>query len=134
MSWRRSVVPASVLLGAAGCGRYEEILRVPSPDGVVEAVVVEVEAGGGNPFAYQVHVVARGARWQKGRERLIYTDPVRFRVAWADARHLELCYDDAHIYPSSNRPEPKASQSPQDLVELKLVKPSANCSTPAPRS
>ena len=62
MSWRRAVVLASVLLGAAGCGRYEEILRVPSPDGVVEAVVVEVEAGGGNPFAYQVHVVARGAR------------------------------------------------------------------------
>lgn len=134
MSWRRSVVLASVLLGAAGCGRYEEILRVPSPDGLVEAVVVEVEAGGGNPFVYQVHVVARGARWQKGRERLIYTDPVRFRVAWADARHLELCYDDAHIYPSSNRPEPKAGQSPQDLVELKLVKPAANCSTPSPRS
>ncbi|HVG80509.1 MAG TPA: hypothetical protein VNF03_20345 [Patescibacteria group bacterium] len=134
MSWRRALVLASVLLGAAGCGRYEEILRVPSPDGVVEAVVVEVEAGGGNPFAYQVHVVARGARWHKGRERLIYTDPVRFRVAWADARHLELCYDDAHIYPSSNRPEPKASQSPQDLVELKLVKPASACSTPAPRS
>ena len=129
MSWRRSVVLASVLLGAAGCGRYEEILRLPSPDGLVEAVVVEVEAGGGNPFVYQVHVVARGARWQKGRERLIYTDPVRFRVAWADARHLELCYDDAHIYPSANRPEAKPGQSPQDLVEVKLVKPSATCST-----
>jgi hypothetical protein len=129
MIWRRSVVLASVLLAAAGCGRYEEILRLPSPDGLVEAVVVEVEAGGGNPFVYQVHVVARGARWQKGRERLIYTDPVRFRVAWADARHLELCYDDAHIYPSANRPEPKPGQSPQDLVEIKLVKPSASCST-----
>jgi hypothetical protein len=134
MRWRPSVVLASVLLAAAGCGRHEEILRLPSPDGLVEAVVVEVEAGGGNPFVYQVHVVGRGARWQKGRERLIYSDPVRFRVAWADARRLELCYDDAHIYPSSNRPAPKPGQPPQDLVEVKLVKPAANCSTPGPRS
>ena len=50
---------ACVLLGASGCGRYEEIARMPSPDGLIEAVVVEVETGAGNPYVYQVHLVAR---------------------------------------------------------------------------
>ena len=123
---------AGLLLAASACGRYEEIARLPSPDGVVEAVVVEVEAGGGNPYAYQLHLVPRGAKWQKGRERLVYSDPVRFRVVWTEARRLELCYDDAHIYPRATRPEPRPGQPPEDLVDIKLVKPAAACSTPGP--
>jgi hypothetical protein len=134
MSRRWSLVLAGMVLGVCGCGRYEEIARLPSPDGQVEAVVVEVEAGGGNPYVYQLHLVARGSAWQKGRERLIYTDPVRFRLSWADPRHLELCFDDAHIYPGPNRPDPKPGQPPQDLVEVRLVKPATDCSSPAPRS
>ena len=108
MTWRWSLVLAGVLLGAAGCGRYEEIARMPSPDGLIEAVVVEVETGAGNPYVYQVHLVTRGGAWQKGRERLVYSDPVRFRVTWADPRHLELCFDDAQIQPSPQRPDAEA--------------------------
>jgi hypothetical protein len=141
MTWCPALVLVALLLGVSGCGRYQEIARFPSPDGQVDAVVVEVEAGAGNPFLYQVHVVAHGAAWRKGGERLSYADPVRFRVAWADARHLELCHDDARIYPGPDRPRPgpdrptpAPGQGPQDFVEVKLVKPAAGCATPAPRS
>jgi hypothetical protein len=133
MSWRRSVLLVAALLGATGCGHYAEIARVPSPDGLVEAVVVEVEAGGGNPFVYQLHLVARGAAWRKGHERLSYTDPIRFRVAWLDARHLELCYDAARILSGEPR-SARASQSPPDLVEIRLVTPVAACTSPSPPS
>ena len=47
MSWRRCLLLTGVLLGCAACGHYEEIARLPSPDGRVDAVVVEVEAGSG---------------------------------------------------------------------------------------
>ena len=134
MSWRQCVLLTGVLLGCAACGHYEEIARLPSPDGRVDAVVVEVEAGSGNPFVYQVHLVGRGEGWRKGRERIIYMNPVRFRVAWADARHLLLCYDDAQFLPGAQRPEPSTGQSPQDLVEVQLVKPTTDCPAPAPRS
>ena len=134
MSWRRCLLLTGVLLGASACGHYEEIARLPSPDGRVDAVVVEVEAGSGNPFVYQLHLVGRGEGWRKGRERIVYMNPVRFRVAWADARHLLLCYDDAQFLPGAQRPEPSAGQSPEDLVEVKLVKPASDCPAPAPRS
>ena len=134
MTWRSIAAIAGLMAGAAGCGRYEEIARFPSPDDRVDAVVVEVETGAGNPFVYRLFVVARGAAWRKGSERLTYSDPVRFRVAWADARHLELCYDDARFYPAPERPSPSSSQAPEDQVEVKLVKPATNCTTPAPRS
>ena len=134
MSWRRCVLLTGVLLGISACGHYEEIARLPSPDGRVDAVVVEVEAGSGNPFVYQLHLVGRGEGWRKGRERIVYMNPVRFRVAWADARHLLLCYDDAQFLPGAQRPEPRAGQSPQDLVEVQLVKPATDCPAAAPRS
>jgi hypothetical protein len=134
MTWRWPLVLACVLLGASGCGRYEEIARMPSPDGLIEAVVVEVETGAGNPYVYQVHLVARGGAWQKGRERLVYSDPVRFRVTWVDPRHLELCFDDARILPGPQRPDPKPGQPPEDLVDIRLVKPAADCPSLAPRS
>jgi len=131
MTWWRLVGLAALVLGAAGCGQYQEILRLPSPDGRVDAVVVEVEAGSGNPYVYQVHLVARGARWQKGHERLVYVNPVRFRVAWRDARHLELCYDDARFLSGGDRAAPRAGRSPEDLVEIERVTPPGACRTPA---
>ena len=133
MRWRPAVALAILLVGVFGCGRYEEIARFPSPDDRVDAVVVEVEAGAGNPFVYRLYLVPRGGAWRKGSERLSYSDPVRFRVAWADPRHLELCYDDARFYPAPERPAP-TGQAPEDQVEVKQVKPAANCTAPPPRS
>jgi len=134
MRWRPAVALALLLASVCGCGRYEEIARFPSPDDRIDAVVVEVDAGAGNPFVYRLYVVSRGAAWRKGGERVSYSDPVRFRVAWADARHLELCYDDAHFYPAPERPTPASGQAPEDQVEVKLVKPATNCTAPPPRS
>ena len=134
MNRRPGVALALLLASVWGCGRYEEIARLSSPDGRVDAVVVEVDAGAGNPFVYWLYVVPRGGAWRTGGERLSYSDPVRFRVAWADARHLELCYDDARFYPAPERSSPASGQAPEDLVEVKLVKPAANCTAPAPRS
>jgi len=134
MTWRSVVALAGLVVSAAGCGRYEEIARFPSPDDRLDAVVVEVETGAGNPFVYRLYLVPHGAVWRKGSERLTYSDPVRFRVAWADARHLELCYDDARFYPAPERSTPTSGQAPEDQVEVKLVRPAANCTAPPPRS
>ena len=132
LTWWRLLALAGVVLGGAGCGGYQEILRLPSPDGRVDAVVVEVEAGAGNPFVYRVYLVARGGTWQQGHERLAYVNPLRFRVAWRDARHLELCYDDARFLSDTERAASGASQSPEDLVEIERVTPTSKCRAPVP--
>jgi hypothetical protein len=134
MTWRWAVALALLMASVSGCGRYEEIARFPSPDDRVDAVVVEVDAGAGNPFVYRLYVVPRGGAWRKGGERASYSDPVRFRVAWTDARHLELCYDDARFYPTPERSAPASGAAPEDQVDVKLVKPAARCTTPPPRS
>jgi hypothetical protein len=130
MTWRPGTALAVLLLAAAGCGHYQEIGRFPSPDGRFEAVVVEVETGAGNPFLYHLYVVAHGAAWRKGSERVRYSDPVRFRVAWAAARRLELCHDDARIHSGPEPPVSTPDQASPDGVEIALVRPASSCSKP----
>ncbi|MGB2715425.1 MAG: hypothetical protein WBC51_14685 [Vicinamibacterales bacterium] len=65
-----SFLPIALAL-LAGCDLVsrDEVARVASPDGRVEAVLVETNGGATTSFGYEVHVV------EKGR-------PVGDRVAW----------------------------------------------------
>ena len=65
-----SFLPIALTL-LAGCGLVsrDEVVRVASPDGRVEAVLVETNGGATTSFGYEVHVV------EKGR-------PAGDRVAW----------------------------------------------------
>jgi hypothetical protein len=49
------------LLLAGGCVSRQEVTRVPSPSGELDAVVIETRAGAGTLPGYEVHLVKRGA-------------------------------------------------------------------------
>jgi hypothetical protein len=60
---------ALALLAGCGLGFRDEVARVASPDGRVEAVLVETNGGATTSFGYEVHVVEKG-------------QPACDRVAW----------------------------------------------------
>jgi len=71
---------ATVLLSGCGLISRDEVTRVSSPDGRVDAVLVETNGGATTSFGYEIHVV------EKGR-------PPHDRVAWLyDAVRNEQAY------------------------------------------
>ena len=66
-SRKLSLLPI-VLALLAGCGlaSRDEVARVGSPDGRVEAVLIETNGGATTSFVYEVHVVPKG--WPASNE------------------------------------------------------------------
>lgn len=54
------VAVALVLLTGCGLVSRDEVARVPSPDGRVDAVLMETNGGATTSFGYEVHVVEKG--------------------------------------------------------------------------
>jgi hypothetical protein len=95
-------VLALVVLGAcAPDAERIEVLRVPAPDGVVDAVVVQSSAGAGSPFGYALALTPAGCPADGdpvlrvvGATRsasaagvaVSWVGPRAVRVAWLDAR------------------------------------------------
>ena len=55
---RRSLVALAL---ATACVSRQETMRVPSPSGELDAVVIETRAGPGTLPGYEVHLVKKGA-------------------------------------------------------------------------
>ena|ERR1700757_4349154 len=74
----------ALLLGFAllmcGCVSRDEVLRVGSPDGQVDAVVFETNCGAPCSFGYDVELVPRGARG--GDQIAALEGAVRNEQAW----------------------------------------------------
>jgi hypothetical protein len=89
-------------LALAGCSPVkEEVERVPSPDGALDAVVIRVNAGATVSFYYDVYVVPAGSK-AGGREvadfyGLYSTDgwAEGVRPVWVDDGALQLRFDKA---------------------------------------
>jgi hypothetical protein len=83
----------------AGCGfDSEEVLRVTSPSGSVDAVVIEGSAGATTPFVYEVCLVAHGGVCRKGAAAASLIRAERsdraygVNIRWADSQHLLVEY------------------------------------------
>jgi hypothetical protein len=52
---------SAMLLGCGGIPRGEEVARVPSPNGRMEAIVTEYNGGATTAFSYNVYVTSAGS-------------------------------------------------------------------------
>lgn len=105
--WRRrrvissSAVIVLALLGV-GCGpdtSRDEVSRMPSPDGTLDAVLTETNGGATTSFGYDVTISARG---QKDGELVAHlygatrnADAYGVNLKWADAHTLRIEYFEA---------------------------------------
>ena len=80
-------------------GGREEIARVTSPDGMVDAVMVEENCGALCSYTYSVSVVPKGEKGSDGAARsvLVAEDMAAERVYWKQPHLLEITYAHALI-------------------------------------
>jgi hypothetical protein len=109
-----------------------EAMRVTSPDGKLDAILVEDNSGGalGGVFWY-VYVVPKGnAVPRDAMKRLFFADELtRGAISWAKPYLIEIHYDKASIMQFRNLST--TSENGIEYVELRLV-PSAEYSLVTP--
>jgi hypothetical protein len=79
--------------------RREEIQRLTSPDGSVDAVEENINCGAPCGLAYAVSVVRKGAPAAKGSAQEIFLadDVVNLRLRWREPHLLDIGYDRALV-------------------------------------
>ena len=76
----RAVLIFGFALLMCGCSSRDEVLRVPSPDGRVDALIFETNCGTPCSFAYQVQLVAKGSH--RGERVALLEGAIRNESAW----------------------------------------------------
>ena len=105
----------------AGDSEFTELERIPSPDNMVEAVLVSSDAGATTSIGYHLFVVPTGQNIESGYENLIADHVSEFKIFWCKNRLLEIHYKNARIFKFSNFWQTKNLENWSYVVELKLV-------------
>lgn len=113
---------AIVLLIMVGCLPWasEEVERVTSPDSIVDAVVIQSDAGATTPFVHEVYIVPKGGK-PSGTALLTGDHLIGFELKWLAPRFLEIRYKQGRIYKFTNFWRSKEIQNFSYIVELRLV-------------
>jgi len=88
----------------------EEVQRITSPDGTVDAVAENIDCGAPCGLAFAVSVVRKGARASKESARQIFLadDVVNLQLHWREPHLLDVAYDRALILEFRNVAYPLA--------------------------
>lgn len=94
-----------LVLGAAlafslvvrSCVQEREVARVPSPDGVLDAVLVESNGGATVSILHLVHVVESGNEPREESAASLYRTDRRIDLRWHDTGHLIVTHRAADI-------------------------------------
>jgi hypothetical protein len=98
----RSIILLSAFL-LSGCASHDEVARVTSPDGTVDAVLVESNGGATTSFWYDVYLVPHGQHWIRAQS-----------VAWLyGAARSEQAYGVNLIWRGEETLEAQFSQAAQ---------------------
>lgn len=99
----------------------EEIARVPSPDGIVEAVLIRTNAGATTAFGYELYIVPPGGKGQRGREQLRADHLTDIGIQWRQSKLLEVHYKEGRIFHFSNFWSSKEVGEFNYVVEIRLL-------------
>jgi len=115
-------------INIAGDWHFEETERIKSPDGVVDAVLVEGNGGATTSFNYAVFIVPSGTKfeekseWFERQRSLFSADHQKdLQLAWSKPKVLEIRYEKARIFKFSNFWHTQEVQNFEYVVELKLM-------------
>jgi hypothetical protein len=112
----RWMAMASALFLTA-CVSHDEVARVTSPDGGVDAVLVETNGGATTSFGYEIHVVPRGNSPRSSSEAAFLYGAIRNEQAygvnlrWTSPTSLAIEYLSAH-----SATLPSASVAPREIA------------------
>jgi hypothetical protein len=93
----------------AGDWHYKEIQRVKSPKGLLEAILVEGNAGAASTLSYSVYLVQAGTlfnekskQFSKDAALFLADHQEELKVEWKNDGFLNISYRKARIYQFSN--------------------------------
>jgi len=114
-----------LMLVACGCSpcAYDEIDRIKSPDGMVDAVHVRGNCGATTPFSENIFIVQNGAKTPvpKDRYQFFIADYVEgLKLKWRGSKVLEIYYTEARIFHFTNFWHSKDVQNFTYVVEIRL--------------
>ncbi len=112
------------MLGACDVD-IEEVYRVTSPDGIVDAVMIRKNAGATVPFVYEVHVVPKGEKTKEDLEKFVADHVTDLEIGWQKPQLLRISYGQARIFTFSNFWQSAEVQDFKYVVELRL-EPASN--------
>jgi hypothetical protein len=118
----------------AGTWEYKEISRIKSPDSLVEAVIVEGDAGATTSTVTYIYLVPAGKAVDTAttEKSLFAADHLKnFKVEWKESKLLEIHYNEAEIFNFRNFWQSRDIQDFHYVVEAKLVPTSTDFSLPA---
>jgi len=126
---------ASGCFNIAGEWEYEEIERIKSPDGIVDAVLVRGHGGATTGFNFSVFLVPRGikfdkkASWFEREQALFRADHDEgLQLVWRKPKFLEIRFAKARIFQFRNVWHSQEVQDYSYVVELRLVPLAENSS------
>ena len=115
-------------INIAGERHSQEIERVKSPDGTVDAVLVRGGGGATTGFDFSVFIVPSGTPFDEKSELfnseidLFGADHLEnLKLVWREPKFLEIRYDKARIFKYRNYWRRKEVQDYKYVVEIKLV-------------
>jgi hypothetical protein len=107
----------------AGCNfvSREEILRVESPDSVVEAVLVRTNAGATTAYGYFLYIVPKGKPVSEKTEVLRADHAEDMAILWGAPKELHVFPKEARIFHFRNVWISKEVNNFEYVVHLKLI-------------
>lgn len=98
----------------------KEINRFISPDGKVETILIEKDGGATTSFAYNIYIVPKDGKYQKGKEIFIADNIQNIRIEWIKDKLLQISFDKARIFHFSNFWQSKEVKNYMYIVEIRL--------------
>ncbi len=124
---------ASLAFALGACdAETEEVYRVTSPDGVVDAVMLRKNDGATVPYVYEVHVVPKGEKTDEDFRNFVADHVSDLEIAWQAPKLLKISYAEARIFEFSNFWQSADVQDFKYVVELRLAPASDSFSLSTP--
>jgi hypothetical protein len=99
----------------------KEILRVKSPDSLVDAVLIRMNVDATTSYGYMLYIVPSAEKPKVGNEVLRADNLISVTLDWKAPRYLEISYEKGRIFFFTNFWHSKEVQNFQYIVELRLV-------------
>ncbi len=121
-----TLLPACINI--AGEYHYEEIQRVKSPDGIVDAVLVRGAGGATTGFSFSVFLVPSGTSFNEKapafeKDRAVFSEDHHdgLQLVWQKPKFLEIRFAKARIFHFTNFWHSPDVQNYTYVVEVRLV-------------
>ena len=104
----------------------DEIQRLPSPDGKVDAVIIKRNCGATTSFAYLLFIVPSGDKISGSTSPIFEADHLKNEdLFWKEPKFLNIVYEQARIFHFSNFWHSKEIDNFEYVVEIRETPRSA---------